>query len=279
MKKWNLIVDVENCTNCNMCVLACADEYVGNEWPGYAAAMPKHGHRWINIERKERGAAPMVDVAFVPVMCQHCDNAPCMAAARDGAIHKRDDGIVIIDPVKAKGQKQIVDACPYGAVWWNEEKQLPQAWIFDAHLLDQGWKEPRAAQVCPTGAIRSLKAEDAEMQQVVKDEALSVLHPVHGTRPRVWYKNLHRFTHAFVGGTLARQADGVTDCVQGVTVRLMKDGRAVAETTSDAYGDFKIDRVPANSGAYTLEIAATTGATKMIPVTLGESVYVGTVMV
>ena len=276
MKKWNLVIDVDNCTNCNMCVLAVADEYVDNDWPGYSAAMPKHGHRWINIERKERGAAPMVDVAFVPTMCQHCDDAPCIKAAKNGAVTKREDGIVLIDPVKAKGQKQIVDACPYGAVWWNEEKQIPQAWTFDAHLLDQGWKEPRAAQVCPTAAIRSFKIEDGEMAQLVKDEALSVLHPEHGTRPRVWYKNLHRYTEAFVGGTVARRVDGLTDCVEGVKVRLTKDGRTVAETTSDAFGDFKIDRLPVDSGRYTLEVS---GASKPIDVTVGESVYVGTVMV
>ena len=43
---------------------------------------------------------------------------------------KRDDGIVIFDPEKSKGQRQLVDACPHGAVWWNEEKQIPQIWTF-----------------------------------------------------------------------------------------------------------------------------------------------------
>jgi Fe-S-cluster-containing dehydrogenase component len=279
MNKWNLIIDVENCTNCNMCVLAVADEYVDNDWPGYSAPMPKHGHRWINIERKERGQAPMVDVAFVPTMCQHCDDAPCVKAAKNGAVTKREDGIVIIDPVKSKGQKQIVDACPFGAVWWNEERQIPQAWTFDAHLLDQGWKEPRAAQVCPTAAIRSLKIDDGAMQQLVKDEQLSALNPEHGTKPRVWYKNLYRYTHAFVGGTVAKEVDGITDCVAGATVRLTKDGRAVGETVSDAFGDFKIDRLPVDSGRYSLEIIGPAGAPKTMDVTVGESVYVGTVMV
>ena len=279
MKKWNLIVDVENCTNCNMCVLAVADEYVGNDWPGYAAEMPKHGHRWINIERKERGQSPMVDVAFVPTMCQHCDDAPCLKVAKNGAVKKRDDGIILIDPILAKGQKQIVEACPHGAVWWNEEKQIPQAWTFDAHLLDQGWKEPRAAQVCPTAAITAVKVEDAEMQRMVKSEELSVLNPEAGTKPRVWYKNLYRYTHAFVGGTVAQQVDGITDCVAGAKVKLTKDGRVFAEAVSDAYGDFKIDRVPVDSGDYTLEVAAASGVRKTIPVTVAESVYVGTVMV
>src|SRR4249919_401295 len=79
MSKWNMIIDVAECTNCNNCTLATMDEYVGNDWPGYAAPMPKHGHRWIDILQKERGQAPMIDIAYVPVMCNHCDNAPCVA--------------------------------------------------------------------------------------------------------------------------------------------------------------------------------------------------------
>jgi len=105
LKKWNLIIDVASCTNCNLCTLAVQDEYVGNEFPGYAAEMPRHDHRWINIHSRERGQAPMVDVAYLPVLCQHCDDAPCIKAARHGAVRKRDDGIVIIDPDKAQGQK------------------------------------------------------------------------------------------------------------------------------------------------------------------------------
>ena len=52
MKKWNMIIDVAECTNCNLCTLATMDEYVGNDWPGYAKPMPKHGHKWINILQK-----------------------------------------------------------------------------------------------------------------------------------------------------------------------------------------------------------------------------------
>ena len=55
MKKWNMIIDVAECTNCNLCTLATMDEYVGNDWPGYTRAMPRHGHQWIKILQKERG--------------------------------------------------------------------------------------------------------------------------------------------------------------------------------------------------------------------------------
>ena len=87
MKKWNLIVDVAECTNCNLCTLAAMDEYVGNEFPGYSAPMPKHGHKWINILQKERGQVPAIDIAYVPTMCNHCDNAPCIAKG-GGAVTK-----------------------------------------------------------------------------------------------------------------------------------------------------------------------------------------------
>ena len=55
-----------------------------------------------------RGSGSMVDVSYVPKMCNHCDDAPCIRAAGDDSIRKRSDGIVIIDPVKARGRKDLV---------------------------------------------------------------------------------------------------------------------------------------------------------------------------
>ena len=173
---------------------------------------------------------PMIDIAYVPTMCNHCDNAPCMAKGGD-AVKKRDDGIMLIDPEKAKGRKDLVEACPYGHIWWNEELQLPQIWPFDAHLLDQGWQQTRGQQSCPTGAMRAIKVEDAEMARMARDEGLEVMKPEAGTKPRVYYRNLWRYSKCFIGGTLAAEASGVVDCVEGASVRLMKGGRTVAETS------------------------------------------------
>jgi Fe-S-cluster-containing dehydrogenase component len=275
MQKWNMIIDVAECTNCNLCTLATMDEYVGNDWPGVAAPMPRHGHKWINILQKERGQAPMIDIAYVPTLCNHCDDAPCIKAARDGAITKREDGIVIIDPVKAKGQKQLVDACPYGHIWWNDDLQLPQAWPFDAHLIDQGWQQTRGQQSCPTGAMKAIKVEDAEMARMAREQGLETIKPELGTRPRVYYRNLWRYATCFIGGSLSAEQGGVVDCVEGAKVRLVKDGRAVAETVSDNYGDFKFDKLDENSGAYTVEIEAPGRAKKSVDAKLGESVNLG----
>jgi Fe-S-cluster-containing dehydrogenase component len=258
-KKWNLIVDVARCDNCRLCFLAVKDEYVGNDFPGYSAAQPARGHNWLEIERKERGSYPLLEARFMPVMCNHCDAAPCIAAARDGAVRKRADGIVIIDPDKAKGQKQIVDACPYGAVHWNEEKQIPQAWTFDAHLLDGGWTRTRGEQCCPMDVYRTLQVEDSEMQRIQAEEALEVLRPELETRPRVYYKNLHLMTRCFVGGTVVKHIGGVEECAAGVEVVLRQDGREVGRATTDTFGEFKIDRLEPDSRGYRLEASTPAG--------------------
>lgn len=279
MEKWNMIIDVVECTNCNLCTLATMDEYVDNAWPGYSAPMPKHGHRWIDILQKERGQVPMVDVSYVPTMCNHCDDAACVKAATDGAVTKRADGIVVIDPDKAKGQKNLVAACPYGHIWWNEELQVPQAWPFDAHLIDQGWRQTRGQQSCPTGAMRAVKVSDEVMQNMVREQGLEVMHPEFASKPRVYYRNLWRYTKCFIGGTLSTEANGVVDCVEGAPLRLLHAGSLVAETTSDNYGDFKFDRLEEESGAYVVEILSAGRDKKVVDVTLGASVNIGNIRI
>ena len=275
MKKWNVIIDVAECTNCNLCTLSAMDEYVGNEFPGYSAAMPRHGHRWIDILQKERGQVPMIDVAYVPTMCNHCDDAPCIKADKVGAVRKRHDGIVLIDPRKAKGQQQLVDACPYGHIWWNEELKLPQAWTFDAHLIDQGWEQTRGQQACPTGALRAIRIEDAEMERVAREEQLEVMNPEFGTKPRIYYKNLWRYTTCFIGGTVSTDTGDGIDCVEGATVRLRKGGEIVSETSTDNFGDFRFDRLEENSGSYLVEISAVDGRRRVVETALGVSVNLG----
>lgn len=278
MKKWNLIIDIEKCEDCNNCFLSCKDEHVDNAFQGYSAPQVKHGHRWVNIMRKERGQFPQIDVAYMPVFCMHCDNAPCIKAAKDGAVYKRDDGIVIIDPVKAQGQKHLVDACPYGAIWWNEEHSLPQKCTLCAHLLDQGWKEPRCVQPCPTGALHIVRAEDGEMQEIVKSETLEILHPEYHTKPRVFYKNLYRYTHYFIAGSVAVEKDGISDCAQGAVVTLIKDSEK-RQAITDTFGDFKFDGLPENSGTYRVEITYEDRTMKTLEVGVDKSVSLGTVWV
>ncbi|WP_418253620.1 4Fe-4S dicluster domain-containing protein [Gordonibacter urolithinfaciens] len=120
------LIDVAKCNGCHNCQISCKDEHCGTEWMPYAADQPMTGHFWCKVEEKVRGSVPVVRVSYTPLVCGHCDDAPCLAAAKDGAVYRRDDGLVVIDPAKAKGQRAIMDACPMGAVYWNEELDLPQ---------------------------------------------------------------------------------------------------------------------------------------------------------
>jgi Fe-S-cluster-containing dehydrogenase component len=278
IKKWNLIIDVAKCEECHNCFLACKDEHVDNDFLPFSVAQPRHGHRWLNILTRERGQFPLVDVASLPVLCMQCDNAPCMKNARDGAVYKLENGIVIIDPVKAKGQKEIVKTCPYGVIWWNEEKQVPQKCTMCAHLLAEGWKEPRCVQSCPTGAMRIINVSDSEMAQIVKQENLEVLHPEYKTLPRVYYRNLYRYLKCFIAGSVAFQRDGVIDCADGAKVTLFRKSEKVSETAADNYGDFKFDNLGENSGDYRLEIDFRTYSRKIVEVRLSTSQNVGTIL-
>ena len=276
MKKWNLVVDVALCENCNNCALATKDEHIGNDFPGYAAPQPRHGHHWIEIKRRVRGADPMVDVAYLPTTCNHCDAAPCVAAAGGEAIFKRPDGIVIIDPQKAKDRRDLVGACPYGVIWWNEELELPQKWIFDAHLLDQGWQTPRGVHACPTGAMRSFHLEDEAMQDKVRREGLETLRPELQTRPRVYYRNLYRYSKCFIGGSVVATRGGVVDCLAGARATLRKDDRVIAEADSDVFGDFKFDGLDPSSGRYQVHVSHPNhGPAVKDAELLGQSSYLG----
>ena len=185
----------------------------------------------------------MVETTYLPVMCNHCDDAPCMRVG-GGAIRKRADGIVIIDPDKARGRKDIVKACPYKAIVWNDALQLPQIWIFDAHLLDQGWSRPRCQQSCPTDVFETVKLDDTAMAEKARREGLKVLRPNLGTKPRVWYSGLERWETCFVGGSVSVEAGGVVECVTDAAVALYVGNRQVAETVSDGFGDFRFDGLP-----------------------------------
>jgi Fe-S-cluster-containing dehydrogenase component len=278
MEKWNLVIDVAKCEECNNCFLSCKDEHVDNDFLPYSVAQPKHGHHWIDILIKERGQCPDIEVANLPIICMHCDDAPCIKKASNGVIYKMSNGIVIIDPVKAKGKKELSNACPYGAIWWNEEKSVAQKCTLCAHLLAKGWKQPRCVQSCPTGAMRIVKTDNAQMEQMIKEENLEVLHPEYKTRPRVYYKNLYRYLRCFIGGDVAFKKDGLIDCAEGASVTLFKGSQKIGEVLTDNYGDFKFDNLEENSGMYTLEVVYKRYEKKTIEVDLVTSKSVGTIL-
>jgi Fe-S-cluster-containing dehydrogenase component len=229
--------------------MACKDEFVMNDWPPYSESQERHGPRWMDIERKERGQFPKIDVSYLPKPCQHCADPPCAKDFPD-VVSVREDGIVMFDIEKAKGQKGLADACPYGCVWYNGEKDVAQKCILCAHILDDeagSWLNiPRCAHICPLRAIDFFEADDAEFAKKKADEGLQRYLPELSDDGAIWYKNLYRWTSSFIAGSLVK--DG--ECAEGVAVGLK--GAADAELVSNAYGDFCFDGLA--PGNYTLVV-------------------------
>ena len=273
-EQWRLFIDVALCENCGNCQLAAKDEYVGNDFPGYSAPHPLRGAETFRIERFIRGEGSQIDVAYVPRMCNHCADAPCIKAAPD-VISRREDGIVLIDPKRAHGRSDLVAACPYGAIGWNAELQLPQNWIFDAHLFDLGWKQPRCEQVCPTGAIVSAKLDAEDFERAKREQGLEEWNPGLNTRPSVVYKNLQRAKSCAIFGSVVMETAGLQDCASGARVRLKRDGAVFGEQVSDDFGDFKFDGLEPDSGPYALTVEHESGRAEVEIGKLASSVALG----
>jgi len=250
-KKYGIVIDVYKCTGCYACFLACKDENCGEEHPGYTAAQPMTGQFWININAIERGTFPKVKLSHIPKMCGHCDNPSCTMQAENDAVYKRDDGIVIIDPEKAVGQKQIVNTCPHRVIFWNEALQLPQKCDMCAHFLDQGFEKPRCVELCPTGALLfgDLNDPESEISKVVAEQKPYSSHPEFGLNENVRYLNIPK---NFVTGTLVYK--DTDQCARDITVTLKGDGVERTDITNP-FGDFWFDDLDGKKD-FTVEIKA-----------------------
>jgi Fe-S-cluster-containing dehydrogenase component len=243
MPRYGMIIDVDKCTGCYSCFLACKDEYCGNDYSGYSASQPAKGHYWMKIIAKERGTTPKVKLDYIPVPCMQCENPLCVSGGVNGAVYKRDDGIVIVDPEKSRGQKDILSSCPYRVIYWNEEKDIPQKCTFCAHLLDKGWKEPRCVETCPTGALifGDLDDPESEISKKLAAEKTELLQGGYDMNPSVCYIGIPK---RFIAGEVVL-SDKPDECAQGVTVTLF-DGDNEIEIKTDHFGDFEFEGIKPN---------------------------------
>lgn len=236
MEKYGMVINVAKCTGCCNCFISCKDENCNEAHEGYTAAQPMTGQKWMDVTEIERGTFPKVKLSCIPTPCMHCDNPGCMKQAQNGAVYKRPDGIVIIDPEKSKGQKDIVNTCPYRRIFWNEELQIPQKCDLCAHLLDRGYKMPRCVEMCPTGALEfgDFNDPESEVSKLLAQNP-SPIHPEYELRERVVYLN---YPKSFITATIVYKETDM--CVEGAKVTL--DGEDVhMETLTDNFGDFYFD--------------------------------------
>jgi Fe-S-cluster-containing dehydrogenase component len=274
MARLSMLIDVTKCSGCHNCFLACRDEYYDNDYSPYSAPQPLDGQFWMQIKEVERGTFPKPKLDYIPLPCQHCEKAPCIDVAADEAVYRRKDGIVIIDPTKAKGQKAIVNSCPYRVVFWNAALDLPQKCTMCAHRLDEGEILPRCVEACPTGAMifGDLDDPNSEIAKAVAALNTEDYHPEYATAPLVKYVALPK---KFVVGEVVRR-DFPGECVEGVKITLEGGGQKV-ETRTDSYGDFEFEGLEKNTD-YQVGIELDGYASMVIEVCTQTDIDLGEIM-
>lgn len=250
-KRWGMVIDANRCVGCYACWIACFDEHVGVDHMPIAAPQPESGHRWMNIKVHEQGKYPRLNVKYAPLPCLMCEDAPCMKVDANGAVTRRPDGIVLIDPVKAKGQKQLVRSCPYGVIYWNEELDTAQKCTFCAHLLDDGWKLPRCVEACPTQALvfGDLNDSSSVAASRFNEPEIEELRPEWENKTLARYIGLPK---RYIAGEIVF-SDKLEEPADGVTLTLRR-GTEVLTAATDSHGEFEF-RQALSGDPYTLYVS------------------------
>lgn len=137
--KWEMVIDLDRCTGCEACVVACRAEN-NIRISGEEEAAQGRAINWIRIERYWEGEYPHVKAKFMPVLCQHCSNAPCEPVCPVYASYHTPDGLNAQVYNRCIGVRYCGNNCPYTARQFN--------WF------DPQWDEPLQEQLNPDLTVR-----------------------------------------------------------------------------------------------------------------------------
>ncbi|MBI3183951.1 MAG: 4Fe-4S dicluster domain-containing protein [Myxococcales bacterium] len=139
MSRWGMRIDLDRCTACGACAVACAQE---NNVPlGQPAKAFQHLVRWLELLPVKRGEYPRADVRVFPMPCQHCDKPPCTKVCPVYATYRSPEGLVPQIYPQCIGCRYCVNACPYTCKYYNWE--------------DPQWPEPMERGLNPDVSIRT----------------------------------------------------------------------------------------------------------------------------
>jgi len=225
MPRWGMVIDLDKCTGCQACTVACKEEN------NVAYGSPSENVRrivpyWNKVIAASVGTFPSVNIEMIPMPCMHCDNPPCVQVCPAKATYLREDGIVIQNFRRCIGCKYCIAACPYGVRNFNYKEQEVQEYhrpdlapdrsvvgpwpfpqrthgvvekcTFCFHRIDQGIKEgkkigvdvvPACVEACPTEAriFGDLDDPKSNVSRLLGARGSFVLREEMGTHPKVHY--------------------------------------------------------------------------------------------
>ena len=207
MTKLTMVIDLSRCLGCWTCAFGCKvenNEPLGIWWNRILT----NGGNEIDTPS---GTYPDVRMTYLPINCQHCDEAPCVKVCPVGALRKREDSIVFLDWDRCIGCRYCLAACPYGipAFNWRAPVQFPdnsqvkigapevpvrpvgvaEKCTFCFHRVDKGNFTPMCIEVCPAGARFFGDLDDplSEVSRIIQTKPTMRLREELGTEPSVYY--------------------------------------------------------------------------------------------
>ncbi|MBF0110996.1 MAG: 4Fe-4S dicluster domain-containing protein [Magnetococcales bacterium] len=195
MTHYAMVIDMATCVGCNACMAACSLE---NQTPVWA------DHWRTKVHDREIGDGTGVQRRFIPRLCNHCDNPPCMSVCPSGATHKTEEGVVLVETELCMGCGACAMACPYDARYPATQDDIEKGreyygrlhrktpsmdkCSFCHHRLMAGG-EPACVQTC-VGYARifgDLDDPESPITALVRSGKARPLMAHLGTRPNVYY--------------------------------------------------------------------------------------------
>jgi Fe-S-cluster-containing dehydrogenase component len=193
--RYGMVIDLNSCMGCGACMAACSIE---NRTPYWRGEYRTH------VADVVKGKYPAVRRVFIPRLCMHCEDPPCVKVCPTKASYRTEEGIVLIDYDKCIGCKYCIIACPYDAryVYHHEDVEKSEEIHHDApyhrvhidkctfcvHRLEKG-KQPACVETC-VGEARifgDLDDPGSDVARLVSSGLAKPFKPEQGTRPKVYY--------------------------------------------------------------------------------------------